>query len=183
MNSTGLFQINFVRWGFILGGVSIFFLVIFNSLLGVDWLIFNYFTGRLLMYIITFFILTKAILERKKLNHGFISFSSSFLEGLFVFMIASILKIAFEFTYLYAIYPESLIIIRNATIETTKELYRSMNITEKDISIFVKKVEAQDLSFGFIKVLFQLIFSFIVGVVISSIISLFTKKSRPMFDA
>jgi hypothetical protein len=58
-----------------------------------------------------------------------------------------------------------------------------MNITEKEISIFVKKVEAQDLSFGFIKVLFQLVFSSIVGVVISGIISFFTKKSRPMFDA
>ncbi|MFY8133072.1 MAG: DUF4199 domain-containing protein, partial [Bacteroidia bacterium] len=134
MKTTGLFQINFVRWGLILGGVAIFFLIAINTILGVDWLIYNYLTGRLLMYTITFFLITNALISKRKLNDGYISYGSCFLEGIFVFMIGSIIKISFEYVYINLISPESIQIIKRATIDSSVELYEKFKVPQKDIN-------------------------------------------------
>jgi hypothetical protein len=48
MNSNGIFQINFVRWGLIMGGVSILITILINTLLGPDWPVRNFIMSMLL---------------------------------------------------------------------------------------------------------------------------------------
>lgn len=183
MNSNGFFQINFVRWGLIMGGVSILITILINTLLGPDWPVRNFIMSMLLNLALMVTLLIMGINGKKVQKEGFITYGESFLEGLFIFSIASLCTISFNAIYNYLISPESIEIVKQASIEVTEEWMEKANASTKDINKAIHQIEIQDFGFNIVSILKQLLGSIIFGAFISAIVSFFTRKKRPMFDA
>jgi glycerol uptake facilitator-like aquaporin len=183
MNSNGLFQINFVRWGLILGGVSVLLTLLINTLLGPDWPVRNFFMSMLVNLVLMATILILGINEKKAQQEGFLSYGESFLEGVIIFSIASILTLSFNAIYNYVIAPDSIEIVKQASIEVTEQWMEKAGASSKDINKAIRQIENQDFGFNIVSILKQLLGSVIFGAFICAIISIFTRKKRPMFDA
>jgi len=183
MKTTGIFQINFVRWGLILGGVSVLLTLLINTLLGPDWPVRNFFLSMLLNLVLMATILILGINEKKAQQEGFLTYGESFLEGVIIFSIASILTISFNAIYNYVIAPDSIEIVKQASIEVTEQWMEKAGASSKDINKAIRQIENQDFGFNIVSILKQLLGSVIFGAFICAIISIFTRKKRPMFDA
>jgi hypothetical protein len=183
MNTNGLFQINFVRWGLILGGVSVLLTLLINTLLGPDWPVRNFFMSMLVNLVLMATILILGINEKKAQKEGFLSYGESFLEGVIIFSIASILTLSFNAIYNYVIAPDSIEIVKQASIEVTEQWMEKAGASSKDINKAIRQIENQDFGFNIVSILKQLLGSVIFGAFICAIISIFTRKKRPMFDA
>jgi len=183
MNTNGLLQINFVRWGLILGGVSVLLTLLINTLLGPDWPVRNFFMSMLLNLVLMATILILGINEKKAQQEGFLSYGESFLEGVIIFSIASILTLSFNAIYNYVIAPDSIEIVKQASIEVTEQWMEKAGASSKDINKAIRQIENQDFGFNIVSILKQLLGSVIFGAFICAIISIFTRKKRPLFDA
>ena len=184
MNTQGIFQINFVRWGLIMGGVSILITILINTLLGPDWPVRNFFMSMVLNLALMVTLLILGINGKKAQQEGgFMTYGQSFLEGIIIFSIASLLTISFNAMYNYIIAPESIEIVKQASIEVTEDWMEKANASSKDINKAIRQIESQDFGFNILSILKQLLGSVVFGAFISAIISIFTRKSRPMFDA
>jgi hypothetical protein len=183
MNTSNFFQINFVRWGLILGGVSVLITILINTLMGPDWPIRHFFMSMFLNLVIMVALLVLGINGKKAKQEGFITYGESFLEGLFIFSIASLLTISFNAVYNYVIAPESIEIVKQASIDVTEHWMENANVPSKEINKAIREIESQDFGFSFLSILKQLFGSIIFGAFITAIVSFFTRKKRPMFDA
>ncbi len=183
MNTQGLFQTNFVRWGVILGGVSILVTILINTLLGPDWPVRHFFVSMVLNLALMVTLLILGINSKKAQQDGFLSYGQCFLEGIIIFSIASFLTISFNALYNYVIAPESIEIVKQASIDVTEDWMEKANASSKDINKAIRQIESQDFGFNILSILKQLLGSVVFGAFICAIISIFTRKSRPMFDA
>ena len=128
-------------------------------------------------------ILILGINGKKAQQEGFITYGQSFLEGVIIFSIASFLTISFNAIYNYVIAPDSIEIVKQASIEVTEQWMEKANASSKDINKAIRQIENQDFGFNIVSILKQLLGSVIFGAFICAIISFFTRKKRPMFDA
>jgi hypothetical protein len=172
-----------IRWGLYLGGISIFSTIVINTTLGVDWPVRHFFSSMLLNLTIMVAILVMAGRSRRTQLGGFMSYRQALVSGILTFVVASILTIIFTSLYNYVIAPESVEIIKNASIEMTEDWMSGANVPQKDIDKTIAQIEKQDFSFSMLSIGKQLGGSLIFGVILSLIISIFTRKERPLFDA
>jgi len=180
MENKGLLEKSFVKWGLYTGlalGVLTFLLYMIDiKLLVSGWV-------ALVIYglVITFMVLS-ARQERTE-GGGYLSYGKAVLNSLGVNVISAIISILFTALLYNVIDPELPEMLKTISMENMAETMESFGSSEADIDNAVKMAEERQVEYDFKGLSMIALISIAMNFVIGLIVSIFTRKNPPMFEA
>ncbi|GLR16616.1 DUF4199 domain-containing protein [Portibacter lacus] len=120
--------------------------------------------------------ISRAALDERKKNGGFISFPEALQPAYICLIIGSVIFTIFQFIIMNADF-ELLEIQRDIAVESVKSLSGFANLTEENIAAF-EEMTAEDLRPDFQAFLLGLAKNFILGFIIAAIIAAIVKRKN-----
>lgn len=165
-----------LRWGIIIGVLSI---IVVLLLYGLGLENSKSLSSVMLIATLALIIYSNVHYRNKKLN-GYISFGKSFSHGLLVALFAGIIVALFYYIFYTYIAPESLEKLKEAALERAYETLEQMNIPEDQIDM-QQSVAARFMTPTWMA-LSVILNNTLLGGLASLVGSIFTKKSKPLFE-
>lgn len=180
MENKGLLEKSFVKWGLYAGLASVvltFLLYVVDiKLLVSGWI-------SLLIYgmIITFMILSAR--EERNQNEGYLSYGKAVLNSLGVNVISTIISVVFTALLYNVIDPELPESLKTITMENMAATMESFGSSEADIDNALKMAEERQVDYDLKGLALVASIAIAMNFVIGLIVSIFTRKNPPMFEA
>ncbi len=180
MENKGLLEKSFVKWGLYAGLASVvltFLLYIIDVKLMVSgWI-------SLLMYamIIAFMVLSAR--QQRAEEEGYLSYGKAVMNSLGVNIISTIISVLFSALLYNVIDPELPETLKTISMENMVSTMESLGSSEADIDNALKMAEERQMNYDFKGLSLVALIAIAMNFVVGLIVSIFTRKNPPMFEA
>lgn len=175
-----LFQKSFVKWGLYLGLLSglltFLWYVIDISLLISGWM-------SLLTYFLIVLFMVFSAREEAKLQDGSLSYGQAVVNSLGVSAVYSFIFLLFTALLYNVIDPELPEKLKELTLEKLATTLENFGMSESDIDKTMEATAERDFKQDFRALGTGFLVMMAINFVIGLIVSAFTRKNKPMFDA
>jgi len=177
MENKGILEKSFVKWGLYAGLASVI-LTFLLYMVDITLLVNGWISLLIYGMVITFMVLS-ARQEREE-GGGYLSYGNAVLNSLGVSVILTIISVFFTALLYNVIDPESL---KTISMENMAKTMESFGSSEADIDNAIKMAESLQVEYDFKGLLLVATIAIAMNFVIGLIVSIFTRKNAPMFEA
>lgn len=180
MENKGLLEKSFVKWGLYAGLASVvltFLLYIVDvKLLVSGWI-------SLLIYgmIITFMVLSAR--QQRSEEGGYLGYGNAVMNSLGVNVISTLISVLFSALLYNVIDPELPETLKTISMENMAATMENFGSSEADIDNALKMAEERQMDYDFKGLSLVALIAIAMNFVIGLIVSIFTRKNPPMFEA
>ena len=171
-------QNHFVRYGVIMGIVSIMFSIVIYFASPQFLLTWGSWAGL----VITIYFMIKSINDTKRDNAGFLTLAESFKAGWLTYVLGSVISSVFMYMMVNFIDPALIDIIRDTQIEALEKVGQAFNLSESQLEEQISVIKDTN-PYGLAQIALAIPVSFLFpGAVISIIMAAILKKNNPKVD-
>jgi len=180
MENKGILEKGFVKWGLYAGLASVI-LTFLLYMVDITLLVNGWISLLIYGMVITFMVLS-ARQEREE-GGGYLSYGNAVLNSLGVSVILTIISVFFTALLYNVIDPELPESLKTISMENMAKTMESFGSSEADIDNAIKMAESRQVEYDFKGLLLVATIAIAMNFVIGLIVSIFTRKNAPMFEA
>ncbi len=121
-------------------------------------------------------------IRRRRQTGGYMSYGAAMVSCLNIFLLATIINLAFYNLLIGVIDVDLQEVMKKATISKMEQTFESFGMPQDQMETAMADIEAQNYAPSLLNFFKQLLASFAMGLVFSLILAIFLRKEKPIFE-